>query len=709
MRKRRKRRTPERRTWLWLPLVGGGLVLALVVAGLLVRDVLLVRDSLQAAQDSLEELREAAGELDVEEAERALAHADEQLAVARNRTGGPLWSLGARLPVTDDSVAVTRAVVSVASAAIDVADSALEDGGHLLAGGLNVEVDDGRIDLEPLHQAAGVLEDLPTSRLAEARQRLADLEIHWVPDQVADGRADTLRLAQEALDTVDAGRQLLGALPTFLGEEEPRRYFLGMQTSAELRGTGGMIGYWAVLEVEDGALSLTEAVVHDPDDLGDGADPRVLTADGEPGAAYVGELGGDPWDGVPVPEEFADRYGHVAAAGFFNNVNVDPDLPTTAPVLLDLFEERAGQRLDGVVLIDPVGLQRVLQAIGVDLELPEDVAGDGIPATLPAQDFAEFALVDVYETFGAGRTAERREVVRALGDAAFAQLFGGAWDGLAVSRAVGNVATGRHLQVHSVHEAEQTAFERVNAAGAMPRDGDRDLLAVTANNSVGGKQDVHVGHRIRAEVELGTPRRGLDEQITAQRTITAGVGVDNTLPTEGRDLYIIGNCSVEASGCFDGPPGWNRTWFSVWGPADGALLEVRGEGRGGVTGGGQIHGHHVVDRFLDTPPQGTAGFEVDLEATAPLRIEDGALVYELTWWSQAKAIPDLLDVRVTAPEGWRIRDVRLDGGGEGTGMGPHGEGEPLAIEANGSGASARLTGTVSADATIRVELVGVEG
>ena len=708
VRKKRRRQRPERRTWLWAPLLGGGLVLALVIGGLLVRDVLLVRDSLQAAQDSLEEVRDAAGEFDVEEAERALTAADEQLAVARNRTGGPLWSVGARLPVLDDSVAVTRRVVSVASAAIDIAHHAIDDGSPLLAGGLNVDVDDGNIDLTPLHEARQLLDDLPTSRLEEQRQRLADLEIHWVPQQVADGRADTLRMAQDALDTIEAGRALLAAMPTFLGEQEPRRYFLGMQTSAELRGTGGMIGYWAVLEVQDGAISLSEAAVHDPDDLGEGGDPRVLTTDdGDPATAYVGALGGDPWDGVPVPEEFAERYGHVAAAGLFNNINVDPHLPTTAPVILDLFEERTGERLDGVVLVDPVGLQRILQAIGGALELPEELAVDGIPASLPPEEFARFALVDVYETYGAGRTAERREVVGALGDAAFDQLFGGAWDGLAVSRAMGHVAGERHLQVFVDREEEQPAFERVGAGGAMPHDPDRDLLAVTANNSVGGKQDVHVGHRVAADIALGAPRRTGDDRVEADRTMTVGVGLDNTLSSEGRDLYILGNCSVDASGCFDGPPGWNRTWFSVWGPEGGSLQDLRGDGRGSMSG--TIHGHHVVDRFLDTAPESSNGFEVELQATTPLRIEDGALVYELAWWSQAKAIPDLLDVTVTAPDGWRIRDLTVAGGGEGLGMGPHGEGQPLAVEAEGSGSSARVTGTVSADATIRVELVGAGG
>ena len=710
VRKRRTTPAPQRRRWLWLPLLGGGVLLVAVLAGLLVRDAAQVRDSLVRAQASLQEVREAAGDLDVDAAQRSLADADEQLAVARNRIGGPLWSLAARLPVSNDSVAVTREVVAVATAALDVADAALTDGSRLVAGGLDVDVEAGRVDLAPLDEAARLLDGLPASRLAEARQRLADLEVHWVPGEVAEGRDEALRLAGDALETIETGRTLTGVLPAFLGEDGPRRYFLGMQTSAELRGTGGMIGYWAVLVVDDGQVTLARTDVHDADDLlPDGAD-EADEADEDPTVARIGELGGDPWDGVAVPEDFQSRYEHVAAAGHFSNVNVHPHLPTTAPVILDLFEARAGDALDGVILIDPVGLQAVLEAIGADLEVPEDLVADDVPDVVTADGFAQFALADVYEIYGQGRSSERKALLRGLGDAAFSEVFEGAWDGAAVSRAIGQSAGERHLQVFSRDDDEQAAFEALNAAGAMPRGAETDVLAVTANNAVGGKQDVHVGHRTSVEMVLGAPTRAADGSLHLEREATVSVTVDNPLPAQGRDLYVIGNCHdpERRTGCFEGPPGQNRTWFSLWGPAGTSLLQARGDDGSGAAFPGEIDGLHVIDRYLDTPPEGTAGFEVDLRADVPARIEDGALVYELVWWSQAKAIPDSLDVRVTAPNGWRIRDLSVVGGGEGRGMGPHGDGQPLAVEAEGGSSSAHVSGTVSADATLRVELVGAE-
>ena len=271
---------------------------------------------------------------------------------------------------------------------------------------------------------------------------------------------------------------------------------------------------------------------------------------------------------------------------------------------------------------------------------------------------------------------------------------------------MGDIASERHLQVFSLDDDEQEAFTEVGVTGTMPDGLDADVLTVTANNAVGGKQDVHLGHRTTMDIELGAPQQDLQDRITASRLSRLRVDVDNPLPESGRDLYIIGNCEVmgDRSGCFEGPTGWNRTWFTVWGPSETRLQDVRSEDDAGGTAGGVIHGLRAIDTYLETPPEGSAGFEMDLVAEVPLRIEDGALVYELTWWAQSKAIPDLLDVTITPPDGWRVADVTLTGGGEGRGLGVHGDGEALALEA-GDG-EARITGTVTADTTFRVELVG---
>jgi hypothetical protein len=704
VRVRKRRRGSRRRSgrgWFWVPVVAGILLVVALAGAFLVRDLLLVRQSLLTAQASLSDVRSAAGAIDLEAAEVALVRADDELAVARSRAGGPLWSLGARVPIVGDSIDVTRAVVGVATASLDVARVAVDEGSQLLAGGVDVEVTDGQIDLSPVQDASELLAGLPLEQMVTARDQLRAVEPDWAPQEVIDGRRETLRLADETIESIELGRELLAALPSFLGADGPRSYFLGVQTPAELRGTGGLIGYFVVLTVDEGGFELSPSEVYDA--IEDDVDDAPVTG-------RIAQLAGDITQGAVVDEEYRDRYEHTAAAGLFSNVNVDPDLPTSAAVALDLFEVRTGQRLDGVILLDPVALQSILEAIGEDLPIPTELAGEAeLPERLAPEDFARFVMVDIYEQLGSGRGPERKLLLRTLGDVAFAQVFDGGWDGVAVSRALGAAAGERHLQLHSRDEDEQASFGRLGVGGRLqPADG-ADLLSVTANNAVGGKMDVHLGHEVTVDVTLDDPRRQ-DDQVTLQRAMTVRTEVDNPLPSEGMDPYVIGNCLVGegTNRCFDGPSGENRTWFSVWAPEATELQAERADDGRTRVRTGTIRGLSVIDRYLDTPSQSRRGFELDLAGPAPAWTDTGELNYAWTWWAQSKAIPTLLDVTISPPDGWRIVDAEVAGGGDGRGFGVHGEGVPLEIDVDAQG-RATLRGTVTADTTLHLRMSGAEG
>jgi hypothetical protein len=693
--KRKRKQQRQSRLWFILPIVGGAVLLTGIAGALLMRDALAVRESLQGAQASLQEVRTAAGSVEIEAAAAALDDADRQLADARSRSGGPLWSFGSYLPVVGDSVDLTRATVNLASAAVAVADSAVRDGEELVTRGLDIQVDDGNLDLAPLAEAAQLLDALPVERLVETRDRLAELETTWAPDELLEGRETSLELANDAIATIENGRTLLDALPGFLGAEGPRSYFLGVQTPAELRGTGGMIGYWGILRVDGGNFDLTRSEVHE-----------ALDDDDQSATERVGALRGDIEDGATVDEEFGSRYEHVAAAGHFSNVNVDPDMPTTAAVALDLYELRVGERLDGMILVDPIAMQFVLEAVGVDLEMPADAVASGAPETVAASEFAEYVLVDVYEQFGQGQGDQRKPLLRSLGDSAFDHVFDGRWDGGAVARAVGDASGARHLQVFSRDEEEQASFAELGVAGQLQAPEGADLLAVTANNAVGGKQDVHVGHEVTAEIRLDDPRRNDDGEVTVSRAADVRVELDNPLPTEGMDTYILGSCvpTATSGGCFDGPPGQNRTWFSVWAPGEASLQGFSTDNEDAGLIAGQLRGLNVYDSYVTTPSQQRSGFEVAYNGRAPAAETGGNLHYELAWWGQAKAVPTRLDVTFTAPEGWRVTDVQVVGPGTDAPV-LFGETEELSVEAGDDGSS-RVVGTVSGDATLQVTMEG---
>ena len=688
-------------------------VVVLVGAGVVAADVLTVRASLTDARGEVREARSALAEIDVDAAQRSLANARAELADAQARTTSRRWSLATYTPLAGPSFRVTREVAAVADVATELGELVVAEGAELLAADLGAQVRSGVIDLEPLLALRRMLDTLPIERLEEGRDRLAEPPSGWIPPQLRDARLETLELADETLTTLRGADAVTRALPGFLGAEEPRRYFVAMQTPAELRGTGGMIGYWGILAVDGGALTFGHSEALDAQDALQGGD-----ADPAPGR--IRSLHGPLDVTVDADPQFASRYGPYQATSFFPNVNLDPHVPAAARVILDLVALRTDQHLDGVILLDPIGLQSLLQVTGDRLPLPGDLAETfGREAELATDEFADLVTTEVYEVLGAGHSAARKSALQQLGDAALHQVFEGSWEPRGMLAALAEARTERHLQLFSESPDEQAAFADLGADGAMPAStgsgsgagagsgSGSDLLAVTANNAVGGKQDVHLGHGFDVDVRLDDVRRADDGALSAARRAEVHTNLDNPLPASGMDEYVIGNCVREDGtvGCFEGPPGWNWTWFTAWLPEGSRITSTTGEGPADPPAHfGRHRGFEAVDRHHATPPGERRGFSVAYEGRAPLVLDEALVVYEWSWWRQSKAIPDHLDVRIHPPAGWQVDEVEVVGGGAGTGMGVHGDGEELRSSLDGG--AAHLQGTVTGHLRLRVHLTG---
>lgn len=680
-------------------LVFGTLGVALSVAV----DLFSVRGDLREAQAAVREVRASLGDVDLDGSRASLAQAEERIANAERRSGRVTWTIAVNMPIAGPTVETTRQVVEVAAAAVDVARIALRDGSELLSEGLELAVDDGRVDLTPLFAAQELVAELPVERMRLAQQDLQEPPRAWVPDEVLEGRTVVLDLADETVELLTLAESLTAALPGFLGADEPRRYFVAVQTSAELRGTGGLIGYWGVLGVDAGQVTFGQGEAFDPFDA-------TEAPEGETRTQRISGIGLSFENPPVVDTEFLGRYSAVSAARSFPNINLDPDSPTVSRAILELFEFQTGERLDGVILLDPVGLEALLRATGDELRVPEGLlAGFGYDAGLPTADFARFVTDDVYDVLGFDRSDERNDLLRELGDAALLQVVSGGWSGEAMVGAVAAASTQRNLQVYSADEQVQAAFDAIDVTGSLRASAEVDRFAVTANNVVGGKQDVHLGHRFAFDIELAGLTLHDDDRVAADRATTLSVEVDNPLPSEGRDPYVIGNCFLPEGRwrCFEGEPGYNRTWFSLWSaPTAEASWFTSDDDAVTPRLSGSFRDLRVIDHFHLTPPQSAAGFQTHLTGPVWLEREPEALVYTFEWWRQSKAIPDLLEVSIAPPPDWAIGDVEVVGGGSGRGLGVHGDGEELNAEVVDGVAQVR--GTVTADTQVRVRLVDPE-
>jgi hypothetical protein len=670
-----------------------------VLGAWLAIDAVTARNSLETARSSLLDAQLALSEQDLARARTRIDAAVNAAARADSRTDGPRWDavratplIGADARTVQQVIEVVNAAAGTAQDAVGVIDSVLTDDGELPD--LTI---DGRIDLAPIRTLERGFAALDLDALRSTSGALAASSDQPRTSTVADAREQTLDAADSALDWIQQGRDATGVVTSLLGVDAPASYLVMVQNNGELRGTGGLIGFLAVLEVQDGNLQLGDPEGVNPESVVDGSDLVVR------GRFLERDRLDEP---VDRPQDFADRYDSIAAGSFLASTNADPDLPTVAPVVLDLYEQRAGQRLDGVIAIDPLALQQVQQAVG-PLELPETIQGlaPGLPHPIPPETLAAVLLVDVYDTLG-GPTDERRLYQTAVAEASLSSLLGGDWEAAEVATALGESVAGRHLQVYSRDQDTQDAILRLGIGGALaPSEVGDDLLATTATNAAGNKMDIHVAHRSVATIELGEPRI-LDGQVVVGRDITSRVEVRNSVDIDVHDDYIVESFTTQRIGGTaeqDPRRGLARTWLTQWLPDDADVRSVTdGEGQPLAFNTGQVHGRRAVDHFLEVTPGNAGAFEVSSSARVPAVWDGEELTYAVSVWRQGKAIPDQLDLTVSPPVGWHIRDASFTGGGQPGVIGPGSPGTP--IDVNIEDGVVRLRGSATADTRLVVRL-----
>jgi hypothetical protein len=221
------------------------------------------------------------------------------------------------------------------------------------------------------------------------------------------------------------------------------------------------------------------------------------------------------------------------------------------------------RRLDGVVLLDPVGLQGLLEAAAANLPLPDDPEPSSASTTESGSRVRSIRDGGDYETHGFGRSdlatgrCARSAMRRSCGSSTAA-------GSRAMARAVVAAAAERHLQVFSSDPDAQASLQGVGVTCNLDLPATTGRFAVTANNVVGGSRTSGSAMKSASTFALDDVRLAEDGELVAGREVSIVSTVDNA----GRrhDPYIIGNCYVpgRVNRCFEGEPGNNRTWFSVW-------------------------------------------------------------------------------------------------------------------------------------------------
>lgn len=628
---------------------------------------------LREAKTVLQSARSSLLQGDAAAAEQAFAEAHTELLRARSAVGNPVLRFFGFLPVVGRSPDTTTALVE-AGIRVSEAGMILADGVKDLPGGAAALAPrNGKIPIVPLQQLAVPL-NRADALLDEASELMADAPRHWLVPPVADGVQEFQPLLDEAHGAIGAASALTRALPSFLGDDAPKRYFVAAQNPAELRGTGGLIGSYSILVIRNGSLEF---------------------GDFRP----VSELDTVPPEQVEPPNpDYAEVWDRFDSRGYWSNINMTPDFPSAAVAIERLYEETEGVRLDGVIATDPFALAALLEVVGpvgvpgTDVELNASNVVDYLThdayTSLPGRD-RKFVLGDAAEEVlsrfiggpvgqksdipepGAGRETDRgggegsrggerpgtdsgqmgeEGVEEAPGQPGDSFLQGGA-GAVAFGRVLVEIAAEGHLLLHSAETDVQDAFEEAGVTGQLPRHAG-DFLAVVANAGSGSKIDYYLKRSVRYSISLGD--EGIGHSV-------ATVSLTNTAPSSGEPPYVIGPHPLT-----NNEPGENFLYLSAYCAPSCALDDFL---RNGQPDGVAPHEELGLPLFQTTsklPSGESESLSFRWTLGRAWSDEGGRGVYRLVVDGQPAIRPLQLSLAIQVPDGMHVT-------GTSEGMAVHGD------------------------------------
>ncbi|MFF8945315.1 DUF4012 domain-containing protein [Streptomyces sp. NPDC014864] len=554
---------PHRRRILRIALLAG---VALPLAGAVWIGVtgLLARSELMAAQRDLDTLRKSvtapsdpgsashsaparAGERD-----RLVRSAAAHAARAHRLTTGPAWYPGAHLPFLGGPV---RTVRGAAYAVDRLAGEVLAPLAQALPRSTS---DDGGIGMS---QALVVLRK-HAPEIVRAAQVAAQVraDVHGLPRSTwlpAADRARALlahqtdRLAPVTTDASVAAR----VLPSMLGLQGERHYFLAFQNIAEARGTGGLPGAFAVLRADRGHLAFER--------FGNNTEMATAKADIDLGA------------------EFAARYRDNQPTTVWENSNLSPHFPDAARIWAAAWREHTGERVDGAIAVDPVTLSRLLRVTGPARMADGTVlTADNVVDLTERTSYAKYADVERRKAFFVDAARAAAAPLMAAVDTP--RLLP------ALIVAVHDTQRDGRLKVWSAHVAEQRILESRPYSGTLPNV-PGPFAGLVVNNAAGSKLDYYLD---RSMVWEAGDCSGGEREVTATVTLT------NRAPTSGLPDYVTQRGDRPP---YRTRPGDNRLMVSYYAGAGAKLTGATLDGRPALLAPGVERGHPVFTLDLELP------------------------------------------------------------------------------------------------------------
>ncbi len=354
-----------------------------------------------------------------------------------------------------------------------------------------------------LRDIAGRPAETPQDRLAAVRasqQVLDDLGAALSdPDlgrgtaligPVRDARDRFARQVEQTRATVESASISLAGVGQLL--EGPSTYLVLAANNAEMRSGSGMFLQVGTVGITDGSFQLSDFVP-----------AQDLFLD-QPGSTL------DP--------DMAARWGSLVPDQEWRNLNLSPRFDESARMAADMWAASGRGAVDGVMSIDVVAVQRLLELTG-----PVEVPTEDGPVTFDADNVRKKLLREQYRQFD--DRGDRRDQLGVVASAVFDAFNQRPIPAADLVGLIDRNGAERHLMLWSNDPTQEAAWTELGVSGVLPD----DALMVSLVNRGGTKLDPYM--------ELDATLEATD--VGDHRRVTVTVELDNTAP-EFLPRYVEG-------------------------------------------------------------------------------------------------------------------------------------------------------------------------
>ncbi len=411
-------------------------------------------------------------------------------------------------------------------------------------------------------------------KLSNAQKFLANIDPNRYPEEIKGIKirsqlASGLETIDQASTVINDAKPILESAPYLLGNQSPRKYLVLFQNDAEIRGTGGFLTGYAIINVTNGKVQSLES-----DDIYK-LDEKFTKR-------------------IPAPEPIL-KYLPLVPYWYLRDQNLSPDFKSSMETFMSNYKLTKSPEVDGVIAVDTQLLVDLLKVTG-----PIGVSGLGTftadqdPRCNCPQVFYELQVLAggeepvVWDSVSGkivkapANYGNRKAFLGPLMYSVLANVMAQPKSKfpLLFNTAMANIQ-GKHIMAYFNDPKAQMAVESFNMAGRV-RESDSDYLLIVDTNFAGAKTNIWVNYKVDQKVDIDS-----SGNITKTVTLTYANPQQTAVKiTQARNL----------NGAF-------RDWLRVYVPKGSQLIEAKGFESGQTTS--EDLGKTVFDGFFTLTPGNT--------------------------------------------------------------------------------------------------------